>query len=108
MDPELVGPFLKQVSAFVWSLSIFLDASVEVGDSEHPQRTMATKPFGFASNPPVSIEVLLEAWGAGCVFDLREDGLTLSGFESAFYKPRSRPHLAQPYSKIHEGFGMKI
>lgn len=42
------------------------------------------------------------------MFDLREDGLTLSGFESAFYKLRSRAHLAQPYSKIHEGFRMKI
>lgn len=49
MDPELVGPFLKQPPGFAWSLRIFLDTSVEVGDSEYPQKTMVTKPFRFES-----------------------------------------------------------
>lgn len=44
-----MGPFLKQASAFAWSLQIFLDASVEVRDPEHPQRTMAMKSFRFES-----------------------------------------------------------
>lgn len=49
MDSELVGPLLKQAPAFAWSLRIFLDASVEVRDPEHAQRTMAMKPLRFES-----------------------------------------------------------